>query len=75
MVEAENLGGVVPVAVDTMTDTVRDAYSAWPERVFVVEDGVLVHLQGPGSGGSVDLVEDEVDKFLLGRGLSPDSSN
>lgn len=45
----ERLGLSIPTLVDDMADTARQAFSAWPERLFVVNAGGLLHYcGGPG---------------------------
>jgi hypothetical protein len=39
--------------VDTMTDEANARYAAWPERLFVVVDGVVAYKGGPGPFGYV----------------------
>eukprot|EP00873_Tetraselmis_striata_P033586 jgi/Tetstr1/453850/TSEL_004011.t1 len=64
MVEAEGLAGAVPVVVDSMANVVRDAYAAWPERLFIIQDGLLVHLQRADAAGGVDLLAEEAEAAL-----------
>jgi type I thyroxine 5'-deiodinase len=43
------LGFTMPVLVDPMTDTVSEAFAAWPERIYVVDvDGRIAFTGGPG---------------------------
>ena len=37
-----------PYAVDLMDDNSRLAYGAWPERLVVIEDGVVQYYGGQG---------------------------
>ena len=39
--------------VDTMADEANARYAAWPERLYVVVDGVVVYKGGPGPFGYV----------------------
>jgi thyroxine 5-deiodinase len=39
--------------VDTMTDEAASRYAAWPERLYIVVDGVVVLKGGPGPFGYV----------------------
>jgi Iodothyronine deiodinase len=42
----------IPAAVDRLDDRVNRAYSAWPDRLFLVgRDGKIVYAGGPGPGG------------------------
>ena len=36
------------VYVDSMENEVLDRYQAWPERLYVVQDGVVVYVGGIG---------------------------
>lgn len=38
----------IPVYVDTISDHAGIRYDAWPERLYVVVDGVVVYKGGPG---------------------------
>ena len=45
----ERLGLTMPVLVDGMDDAVSEAFSAWPERLYVAErGGRLAYVGGPG---------------------------
>ena len=45
----ERLGLTMPVLVDGMDDVVSEAFSAWPERLYVAEPGGrLAYVGGPG---------------------------
>ena len=45
----ERLGLTMPVLVDGMDDAVSEAFSAWPERLYVAEPGgKLAYVGGPG---------------------------
>ena len=45
----ERLGLTMPVLVDGMDDAVGEAFSAWPERLYVAErGGRLAYVGGPG---------------------------
>ncbi len=42
----------IPAVVDQLDDRVNRAYSAWPDRLFLVgKDGRIVYAGGPGPGG------------------------
>ena len=38
----------VPVVVDTMENEANSAYGAWPERLFIIQEGELVYVGGTG---------------------------
>lgn len=45
----KRLGMTLPVLVDDMDDAVSDAFSAWPERIYVIgANGRVAHAGGPG---------------------------
>ncbi len=45
----ERLGLTMPVLVDSMDDTVSEAFAAWPERLYVADrGGRLAYVGGPG---------------------------
>jgi hypothetical protein len=45
----ERMGLTLPVLVDGMDNTVSEAFAAWPERLFVVDDdGLIAFHGGPG---------------------------
>lgn len=56
--------GDMPVVVDTITNEADAAYDAWPERLFVVVDGVVAFKSAPGPFG---YRLGEVERFLEGR--------
>jgi len=59
------LGITIPVLVDDMDDTVNRAYTAWPERLFVVDvDGRVAYAGGPGP---FQFKPAELHEFLAGR--------
>lgn len=42
----------IPLLVDDMNDTVNKAYSAWPDRLFILgADGRVAYAGGPGPRG------------------------
>ena len=41
------------LVVDTMTNEASERYAAWPERLYVIVDGVVVYKGGPGPFGYV----------------------
>lgn len=43
-----SVGAKVPYYCDTMADTARLVYQAWPERLYIIEDGKIVYKGGPG---------------------------
>ena len=53
-----------PYVVDTMEDSARLAYGAWPERLVIVEDGVVKYYGGQGPWG---YKPEEVEEWLAQR--------
>jgi type I thyroxine 5'-deiodinase len=43
---ADSLGLDVPMVVDGVDDAVNMAYSAWPERLYVLKPGGVIHYKG-----------------------------
>jgi hypothetical protein len=42
----------LPAVIDGLDDAVNDAYSAWPDRLYLVSrDGLIAYKGGPGPGG------------------------
>ncbi len=56
--------GLGTVVVDTIEGEAEARYAAWPERLFVVVDGVVVYKGGPGPFG---YVLSDVEKWLADR--------
>jgi len=54
----------IHVVVDEMSDACRIAYGAYPERLYVVEDGVIMY---KGGIGPEDYRIEEVEKWLQKR--------
>jgi hypothetical protein len=49
---AAELRLTIPMAVDTMDNAAFEAYSAWPERIYIVSPGGCIHYKGgPGPFG------------------------
>lgn len=47
-----DLGLTMPALIDDMDDTANEAYSGWPDRLFIVGlDGKIAYASGPGPGG------------------------
>jgi hypothetical protein len=45
----ERLGLTMPVLVDRMDDAVSNAFAAWPERIYVVDQAArIAYAGGPG---------------------------
>jgi hypothetical protein len=44
----QQTGFCVPLYVDTIANEASLRYSAWPERLYIVQDGVVVFQGGPG---------------------------
>jgi hypothetical protein len=58
----------IPILIDRMDDAAGIAYSAWPERLYVLAvDGTIVYKGGKGPYG---FAPDELDTFLEGFLLS-----
>lgn len=58
---AENGADLGPLVVDTATDEAMTKYAAWPERLYIVVDDVIVYKSGPGPFG---YVLDDVKSWL-----------
>jgi len=57
----------LPVLVDGIDDKVRNAYTAWPDRLYVVDaQGKVAYVGGPGPGGFRPGEISPVLKKLLG---------
>lgn len=42
----------IPAVIDTLDDTVNKAYSAWPDRLYLIgADGKVAYKGGPGPAG------------------------
>ena len=50
---ARSYSEVGRLLVDTMADEANARYAAWPERLYVVVDGVVAYKGGPGPFGYV----------------------
>ena len=49
---APKLGLTIPTLVDGMDDAAARAFSAWPERIYVIDrDGRVAYPGAPGPGG------------------------
>lgn len=44
----EKVGAKAPYYCDTMADTMRLSYEAWPERLYVIDQGKIALKGGPG---------------------------
>ena len=54
----------IPILIDTMDDAANKAFSAWPERLYVLdEEGCVLYKGGKGPYG---FAPDELDAFLTG---------
>ena len=52
----------IPILIDTMDDAANRAFSAWPERLYVLDsDGKVIYKGGKGPYG---FAPDEFDAFL-----------
>ncbi len=48
----KGLGLTLPTAIDGMDNAVNQAYSGWPDRLFVVDaEGKIAYAGGPGPRG------------------------
>ena len=45
---AERLGLTIPTLVDGMDDAACESFSAWPERMYIVDGGRIHYRGGPG---------------------------
>lgn len=61
----------VEIVVDSMKSEVIDRYFAWPERLYIIMDGVVVYKGGMGPN---DYLIEEVDDWL-GRSLRINNTN
>lgn len=58
----------LPVLVDTIDDQVRNAYAAWPDRLYVVDaGGKLAYVGPPGPRGFKPEEVPPVLRKLLGK--------
>ncbi len=57
-------GFLMEMVCDTMEGNVTDRYRGWPERLYVIVDGVIVYQGGPGPFG---YKLPEVKQFLADR--------
>ena len=49
------------LVMDSMDDAVEEAFAAWPERLYVIDDGVVAY---KGGMGPMDFDPDELDAWL-----------
>lgn len=62
LLELEELPG--PLLVDNMRDEACRSYGSFPDRLYVILDGIVVYQGGVGPHGYLPkLVEDWLDKF------------
>lgn len=58
----------LPVLVDSIDDTAGKAYSAWPDRLYVIDaEGKLAYVGAPGPRGFQPAEIPPVLKKLLGK--------
>jgi len=57
----------IPMVVDTISNEFHDNFSAWPERVFVVEDGKMTFIAHAGEDGYDFLWPGQVREFFRAR--------
>lgn len=51
---ALDLGIELPTLIDDFSNTTETAYTAWPDRLYVIDrDGRIAHKSGPGPFGFV----------------------
>lgn len=51
-----------------MSDSANRSYAAWPERLYIIVDGVIVYKSGPGPFGYVlDDVRSWLEKHVVGK--------
>ena len=57
----------LPTVVDDLEDTVNQLYSAWPERIYLVDaGGTVLYRAGLGPWGfKPDEAQAEIEKVLL----------
>ena len=64
---APKLGLTIPTLVDGMDDAAARAFSAWPERIYVVHrDGRVAHAGAPGPWGFKPEEAEQALHHLLG---------
>jgi hypothetical protein len=56
--------GLGSVVVDTIEGEAEAKYAAWPERLYIIVDGVVVYKGGPGPFG---YVLNDVEEWLVAR--------
>ena len=62
----KNLGIEFPAIVDRPDNAVEEAYTAWPDRLYVVDrEGRIAHKSGPGPFGFKPAAVEETLKRLL----------
>jgi len=59
----------IPLVVDTISNEFHSAFSAWPERVFVVKDGKMAFIAYAEEDGYCSLWSDLAIKFLKENNL------
>ncbi len=65
---ASRFPGVGRLVVDSIDNSANRAYAAWPERLYIIVDGVVVFKSGPGPFGYVlDDVRKWLEHFKLGN--------
>ncbi len=59
----------LPVVVDAIDDAVRTAYSAWPDRLYVIDAaGKIAYVGGPGPRGfKPEEIPPVLTKLLAGK--------
>ena len=65
----------IPCLLDDMNATAQNAYSAWPERIYVIDiDGKIARKGNPGPWGfSVSDAEKNLEKILANKGKMTDA--
>jgi type I thyroxine 5'-deiodinase len=67
---ATGLGLTIPALVDSMDNAAERAYSAWPERLYIVgEDGRIAYVGGKGPFGfDPEEFEQRLIEIMAGSG-------
>ena len=60
---AENLGMTIPTLVDSMDNAASEAFAAWPERMYIIDNEGKVHY--PGGPGPFEFNPQEARESLV----------
>ncbi len=55
----------LPFGIDDMSDAANDAYAAWPERIYIIDEGG--HIAYRGGMGPFNYKPDEAREWLAAR--------